>query len=58
MELRLRNASEGLYIQKTREVINGMRSSGQGAKKQLKLLTEELRSAVSDYGSGRNNDGD
>merc|ERR1712226_1030878 len=27
MELRIRNAIEGIYIQKTRQVINGMRSA-------------------------------
>lgn len=29
MELRIRNAIEGIYIQKTREVVNGMRSTTQ-----------------------------
>jgi len=42
MELRIRNAIEGIYIQKTREVVNGMRSPSAAKEK----LWAEVASAL------------
>jgi len=46
MELRIRNAIEGIYIQKTREVINGMRSATGKRDEDWKNIAASLNSAV------------
>jgi len=46
IELRIRNAIEGIYIQKTREVINGMRSASAGKEKAFGNVVGDLRSAI------------
>jgi len=46
MELSIRNAIEGIYIQKTREVINGMRSTGQAKEKAWDQIAASLSAAV------------
>ena len=46
MELSIRNAIEGIYIQKTREVINGMRSIGQAKEKAWNDIAQSLSAAV------------
>jgi capping protein beta len=46
MELRIRNAIEGIYIQKTREVINGMRSATGKRDEDWKNIAQSLNSAV------------
>jgi len=46
MELRIRNAIEGIYIQKTREVINGIRSTSGAREKAWEQLTSSLNAAV------------
>lgn len=46
MELRIRNAIEGIYIQKTREVINGMRSATGKRDDDWKNIAAALSSAV------------
>jgi len=46
MELRIRNALEGIYIQKTREVINGMRSATSKRDKEWAGIAQSLNSAV------------
>eukprot|EP00457_Paulinella_chromatophora_P008166 gb/GEZN01008195.1/.p1 GENE.gb/GEZN01008195.1/~~gb/GEZN01008195.1/.p1 ORF type:complete len:286 (-),score=58.94 gb/GEZN01008195.1/:571-1428(-) len=49
MELTIRNAIEGIYIQKTREVINGMRSAS-GEKDQLWAgIAQNLSQTVKDH---------
>ena len=46
MELRVRNAIEGIYIQKTREVVNGMRSTSGARERAWEQLTNSLNQAV------------
>jgi len=46
MELAIRNAIEGIYIQKTREVINGMRPIGQAKEKAWNDIAQSLSAAV------------
>jgi capping protein beta len=46
MELRIRNAIEGIYIQKTRSVINGMRSATAKRDAQWAGIAASLNSAV------------
>jgi capping protein beta len=46
MELRIRNAIEGIYIQKTREVINGMRSATNQRDNQWQDIAKSLNAAV------------
>jgi len=46
MELRIRNAIEGIYIQKTREVINGMRSATSKREKEWGNIAASLNQAV------------
>jgi capping protein beta len=46
MELSIRNAIEGIYIQKTREVVNGMRSIGQAREKAWNDIAASLSAAV------------
>lgn len=46
MELSIRNAIEGIYIQKTREVVNGMRSIGQAKEKAWNDIAQSLSAAV------------
>jgi len=46
MELRIRNAIEGIYIQKTREVINGMRSPSAAKEKLWEQVIGSLTQAV------------
>lgn len=50
IELRIRNSIEGIYIQKTKEVFNGIRDSG-SQPRQLASFTENLRDAVSKHGA-------
>jgi len=58
MELKIRNAIEGIYIQKTREVINGMRSASAAKEKAWASITQSLSAAVSAHGSQRAADSD
>jgi len=46
IELRIRNAIEGIYIQKTREVINGMRSATSKRDKEWGNIAASLNQAV------------
>lgn len=46
MELRIRNAIEGIYIQKTRQVINGMRSATQQRDAEWNNIAQSLNAAV------------
>lgn len=46
MELAIRNSIEGIYIQKTREVINGMRSIGQAKERAWEGIAQSLSAAV------------
>jgi len=52
MELRIRNSIEGIYIQKTREVINGMRSATGARDEQWASIAESLRNTVLHRGGG------
>merc|ERR1712226_347994 len=45
-ELRIRNAIEGIYIQKTREVINGMRSATGKRDAEWSNIAQSLNAAV------------
>lgn len=45
MELRIRNSIEGIYIQKTREVINGMRSASGAKDKAWASMVNSLKGA-------------
>jgi len=47
MELKIRNAIEGIYIQKTREVINGMRSPSAAKEKLWAEISASLSAAIS-----------
>jgi len=58
MELRIRNAIEGIYIQKTREVINGMRSASGAKEKEWVKIAQSLSQAVGAHGSKRVKDSD
>jgi len=49
MELAVRNAIEGIYIQKTREVIGGMRSAQGDKEKQWNSIAETLKKSVADH---------
>jgi capping protein beta len=50
IELRIRNAIEGIYIQKTREVINGMRSATGSVKEQVwGDMAKSLNAAVFNF---------
>lgn len=46
VEQRVRNAIEGIYIQKTREVVNGMRSSQHNNDKKIAMITQSLNAAM------------
>jgi capping protein beta len=50
MELRIRNAIEGIYIQKTREIINGMRNMHSTRDKAWESITKSLNAAVLTHG--------
>eukprot|EP01006_Ploeotia_vitrea_P043671 TRINITY_DN66762_c8_g3_i1.p1 TRINITY_DN66762_c8_g3~~TRINITY_DN66762_c8_g3_i1.p1 ORF type:complete len:304 (+),score=168.00 TRINITY_DN66762_c8_g3_i1:65-913(+) len=58
MERRIRNTIEAIYIQKTREVINGMRSANAAAARAWESMTESLNAAVLSHGNKRNKDSD
>jgi capping protein beta len=47
MELKIRNAIEGIYIQKTREVVNGMRSASAAREKAWAEVSAALSAAIS-----------
>jgi len=49
MELSVRNAIEGIYIQKTREVINGMRSAAGDKEKLWSAMQDSLKKTVADH---------
>jgi len=53
MELKIRNSIEGIYIQKTREVINGMRSATGTNQKQNSLVVDSLQNVVKEHGAKR-----
>jgi len=53
MELRIRNAIEGIYIQKTREVINGMRSATGKRDAEWSNIAKSLNAAVFHHGAKR-----
>jgi len=46
MELRIRNSIEGIYIQKTREVINGMRSATGNRDSEWSAIADALKNTV------------
>jgi len=52
MELNVRNAIEGIYIQKTREVINGMRSAQGDKEKQWSNIAASLAKTMADRSKG------
>lgn len=45
-EQRVRNAIEGIYIQKTRQVINGIRSATSERDAQIDMITKSLNAAI------------
>jgi capping protein beta len=57
MELRIRNAIEIVYIQKTREIVGGMRIVDGSRQKEWAKITASLNAAVLDHGAGRKVDG-
>jgi len=58
MELKIRNAIEGIYIQKTREVVNGMRTVDGAKNKAWESITQSLNAAVLTHGAKRVKDSD
>jgi len=56
MELKIRNAIEGIYIQKTREVVNGMRSASAAKEKAWETMLGSLSAAVASHGAKRSTD--
>ncbi|MES1913105.1 MAG: hypothetical protein MHM6MM_005332 [Cercozoa sp. M6MM] len=50
LEKDIRNSIEGIYIQKTRDVINGMRSADNARKAQLRDFSAQLSEAVTTHG--------
>jgi len=58
MELKIRNSIEGIYIQKTREVINGMRPASGAQIKQWDAIAQSLNVAVLKHGEKRTKDSD
>jgi len=50
MELKIRNYIEAIYIQKTREVINGMRLVNAARDQQWAQITASLQDAVLKHG--------
>jgi capping protein beta len=58
MELKIRNSIEGIYIQKTREVVNGMRLVNGVQNKAWEQITASLNAAVKEHGKGRTKDSD
>jgi capping protein beta len=52
MELRIRNSIEGVYIQKTRFVINGMRAASGAKEKAWGAIAESMQSAQIGKGLG------
>jgi len=58
MELKVRNAIEGIYIQKTREVINGMRLVNGEKNKAWEKIQESLAGAIATHGAKRTKDSD
>jgi capping protein beta len=53
MELKIRNYIEAIYIQKTREVINGMRLVNAARDKEWAQITASLQNAVLKHGTTR-----
>jgi len=53
MELKIRNYIEAIYIQKTREVINGMRKVNAARDNEWAQITASLQNAVLKHGQGR-----
>jgi len=58
LELKIRNGIEGIYIQKTREVINGMRLVNGERNKAWEAVIGSLSDAVKSHGSKRVKDSD
>lgn len=61
MELKIRNSIEGVYIQKTREVIGGIRSiqlRDAATRDAFNKMTASLNAAVTAHGAGRKKDSD
>jgi len=58
MELKIRNIIEGIYIQKTREIINGMRSVGAEREENFKLVAPSLQQAIAKHAASRKKDSD
>lgn len=56
METKIRNMIEGVYIQKTHEIINGMRTINAQKQKEWERVTQSLQQAVSAHGSSRKKD--
>jgi len=48
MELDVRNSIEGIYIQKTREVINGMRSAQGDKEKNWNAIAQSLQMSLAE----------
>ncbi len=53
MELKIRNYIEAIYIQKTREVVNGMRLVNQARDREWDKITQSLNDAVLKHGANR-----
>lgn len=58
MELKVRSSIEGVYIQKTREVIGGMHTASAGREQQWSAIAQSLRGAVAAHGAQRKTDSD
>jgi len=58
MELKIRNSIEGIYIQKTREVVNGMRPANGQMAKAWEGMVHSLNAAVQKHGEKRTKDSD
>jgi len=56
IELKIRNYIEAIYIQKTREVINGMRLVNAARDQQWAQITASLQDAVLKHGAARKNE--
>ena len=58
LELKIRQTIETIYIQKTKEVINGMRVVSKQAQQKWEQLTKSLNEAVGQHSKGRKVDSD
>jgi len=58
LELKIRQTIEGIYIQKTKEVVNGMRVVPGQMQQKWEQITKSLNEAVGQHGKGRKTDSD